>query len=114
MSINFGGWVGKCKYTGKVNIQNGPHGQGTAVGEDRYRYVGTYKDGSFAKGKVFYPSGALYYEGEYSGGKAHGTGTLFNPDGEVLTGRWEEGYLYDGTVTYPDGRVRKRVNGNWV
>ena len=58
----------KCKYTGEVNIQNGPHGQGTAVREDGYRIEGTFKDGSLVKGKAFDRSGALLYEGEFSGG----------------------------------------------
>ena len=104
----------KCKYTGEVNIQNGPHGQGTAVGDYGNRYVGTYKDGSFAKGNMFYPSGDLYYEGEWSGGQWHGMGTRFDSDGAVQTGRFERGWLFDGTMTYPDGRVTKRVNGKWL
>ena len=107
--------MGECKYTGQVNDQNGPHGQGTAVDEDGYRCEGTFKDGSFAKGKAFYPSGALYYEGEYSGGKLHGMGTRFDSDGRVLTGRFEGGLLFDGTaVTCPDGTVGKVVNGKWL
>ena len=103
----------KCKYTGKVNIQNGPHGQGTAVRENGYRYEGLFKDGSLAKGKWFNSSGALFYEGEFSGGRRHGMGTWFHPDGTVDTGRFEEGGLFDGTRTFPDGTVRKAVNGKW-
>ena len=104
----------KCKYTGEVNDRNGPHGQGTAVGEYGYRFEGTFKDGSFIKGKWFRPSGDLIYEGEWLGGWAHGTGTMFGSDGEVHTGRWEVDILQDGTQTYPDGRVEKVVNGKTV
>ena len=73
LSIDFGGNMGTCNYTGEVNAQNGPHRrQGTAVGEDGYRCEGTFKDGSGwlgqAKGKAFNRSGALWYEGEWSGG----------------------------------------------
>ena len=52
--------MGKCKYTGEVNDQNGPHGHGTAVRENRYRFEGTFTDGSLVKGKMFDLSGALY------------------------------------------------------
>ena len=110
--------MGKCKFTGGVNIQNGPHGQGTAVNEYgwRYRYEGTFKDGSLVKGKQFF-SGALHYEGEFSGGTRHGMGTEFHPDGYVDTGRWEKGQgLVDGTRTFPDGTVYtgRYVWGNLV
>ena len=104
----------KCKYTGGVNIQNGPHGQGTAVGEDGWRYEGIFKDGSLAKGKMFDQSGALRYEGECSGGKQHGMGTMFLSNGDVCTGRFKEGFLFDGTLTSPDGTVWKVVNGKYV
>ena len=104
----------KCKYTGEVNDRNGPHGQGTAVDEDGWRYEGTFKDGSLVKGKRFDKSGALRYEGEWSGGKFHGMGTWFGSDGEVQTGRYERGDLADGTQTYPNGTVRKYVNGKWL
>ena len=104
----------KCKYTGEVNIQNGPHGQGTAVSENGYRYEGTFKDGSLVKGKRFDLSGALEYEGEYSGGYYHGMGTWFCPFGTVQTGRFERSTLFDGTQTSPYGTVRKVVNGKWL
>ena len=97
--------MGKSKYTGEVNIQNGPHGQGTAVSEKGSRFVGTYKDGSFAKGKMVTASGALRYEGECSGGMPHGMGTW--SDGVVETGRFVGGVLFDGTRTSPDGTVKK-------
>ena len=106
--------MGKCKYTGMVNIQNGPHGQGTAVGKDGYRYEGIFKDGSLVKGKRFDSSGALLYEGEWSGGRRHGMGTGFDSNGNVYTGRYEEGNLFDGTRTSPNGTVRKVVNGKFV
>ena len=101
----------KCKFTGEVNDRNGPHGQGTAVGDDGHRYEGTFKDGSLVKGKMFDLSGALQYEGECSGGKPHGMGTSFYSNGNVWTGRWEKGILVDGTRTFPNGTVRKVVNG---
>ena len=104
----------KCKFTGMANDQNGPHGQGTAVDEDGWRYEGTFKDGSLVKGKWFLSSGALHYEGEFSGGEQHGMGTTFHWDGDVDTGRHEEGRLVDGTRTSPDGTVRKVVNGKIV
>ena len=103
--------MGKCKYSGMVNDQNGPHGQGTAVREDGCRYEGTFKDGSFVKGKLLYSGGALYCEGEFSGGNLHGMGTRFWWGGDMETGRYEEGNLIDGTRTSPDGTVRKCVNG---
>ena len=106
--------MNKCKYTGQVNDRNGPHGQGTAVGENGYRYEGTFKDGSLVKGKMFEPSGALRYEGEFSGGTLHGMGTFFYLDGDVVTGRFEKGRFVDGTLTSPDGTVRKWVNGKWL
>ena len=106
--------MNKCKYTGQVNDRNGPHGQGTAVGEDGYRYEGIFKDGSLAKGKWFLSSGALEYEGECSGGEPHGMGTFFHSNGNVDTGRFEEGILVDGTRTSPNGTVRKVVNGEYV
>ena len=107
--------MGKCKYTGQVNDQNGPHGQGTAVCEVGYRYEGTFKDGSLAKGKWFNSSGALRYEGEWSRGERYGMGTEFHSDGGVDTGQYERGRLVDGTWTSPDGTtVRKCVNGKWL
>ena len=92
---------------------NGPHGQSTAVGVG-WRCEGTYKDGFFAKGKAFNLSGALGYEGEWSGGKQHGMGTGFWLTGEVATGRYERGDFVDGTRTSPDGTVIKVVNGKWL
>ena len=106
--------MGKCKYTGQVNDRNGPHGQGTAVDESGWRYEGIFKDGSLAKGKWSLSSGALWYEGECSGGERHGMGTRFDPNGDVYTGRFEEGHLVDGTRTSPDGTVIKWVNGRWL
>ena len=102
----------KCNYTGEVNDQNRSHGQGTYVGKD-HRCVGTFKDDSLVKGKLFDESaaGALRYEGEFSGAQ---TGTLFREDGEVMTGRWGRNRLIDGTVTHPDGTVIKHVNGKVV
>ena len=96
-----------------VNDQNGPHGQGTAVDEDGWRYEGTFKDGSLVEGKEFTSSGALRYEGGFSGGNLHGIGTRFNSGGDVDKGRFEECDLFDGTRTYPNGTVLKCVNGNW-
>ena len=104
----------KCKFTGMVNDQNGPHGQGTAVREDGFRYEGTFKDGSLVKGKWFIPSGALWYEGECSGGERHGMGTLFDPHRNVYKGRFERGNFVDGTMTSPEGRVITVVNGECV
>ena len=135
MSVDFPLW-GKCKYTGEVNSRDQPHGLGTAVVSNGWRFEGTYQDGSLVTGKMFMRDGSLMYEGEWKGGRAHGTGTAFNRDGTVLTGRWEEnsfkdgtctfpdgtaetgryeeGSLIDGTVTCPDGRVVQVVNGERV
>ena len=85
-----------------------------AVDKVGYRYKGIFKDGSLVKGKWFYPSGALWYEGEWSGGQWHGMGTRFDANGDVYTGRHEQGRLFDGTLTRLDGTVRKRVNGEWL
>ena len=105
---------GKCQYTGEVNSRDQPHGLGTAVEEDGWRYEGTYQDNSLVTGKRFGPDGFLAYEGEFKGRRYHGTGTEFYRDGTVATGRWEEGSLIDGTYTFPDGEVVKYVNGKEV
>ena len=106
--------LGLCQYSGEVNSRDQPHGYGTVVRGDGYRYEGTYQDGSLVTGKEFRSDGSLEYEGEWKGGWAHGTGTWFYRDGTVRTGRWEESRLIDGTITYPDGRVVKVVNGERV
>ena len=113
--------MGKCKYTGEMNAQNGPHGPGKAVSGNGYRYEGTFKD-SLVKRKEFYPYGALRYEGklalryegEFSGDRYHGMGSRFGSGGEVSTGRYEEGGFIQGTGTYPDGMVVKVVDGKFV
>ena len=136
-SVDIPNW-GKCQYSGKVNSGDQPHGYGTAVESDGWRYEGTYQDGSLVTGKQFRPDGFLRYEGEFKGGLSHGTGKQFRPDGfleyegewkggrihgtgtafhrngSVLTGRYEKDELIDGTRTCPDGRVEKYVNGKAV
>ena len=113
MSVDFPFW-GKCEYTGEVNSCDQPHGYGTVVRGNGYRYEGTYQDGSLVTGKLFYLDGSLEYEGEFKGGRRHGTGTEFDRNGRVFTGRYEENTLIDGTCTYPSGRVEKKVNGKWA
>ena len=113
MSVDFPG-LGKCEYTGEINSCDQPHGYGTVVRGDGYRYEGTYQDGSLVTGKLFWSDGFLDYEGEFKGGRRHGAGTVFHKDGMVETGRYEEGRLKDGTVTFPSGRVEKFVNGERV
>ena len=85
------------------------------MGDDGDRYEGTFKDGYLVKGKAFIRSGALLYEGEFSGGTYHGMGTRFHLNGDVDTGRFEKGVGFvDGTRTRPNGTVRKFVNGKWL
>ena len=112
-SVAFPNW-GTLQYTGQVNTLYQPHGLGTAVNGDGYRFEGTFQAGSLVTGKTFRPDGALWYYGEFKEYWWHGMGTGFGPDGTVLTGRWERDDFKDGTATHPDGRVVKYVNGKAV
>ena len=114
MSVVFPG-CGLCQYSGEVNSRDQPHGLGTAVREDGWRYEGTspgwfpcYGEGVQA-GRIPRVRGREWKEGQW-----HGMGTRFCPDGTVDTGRWEEDSFKDGTETHPDGRVVKYVNGKRV
>jgi len=100
------------------------HGHGTFFGEDRSKFVGEFKEGSFYKGTMTHPDpynekfigtfkDGHYGEGTltYNGRKYEGTfkdgyfheGTLTFIDGRIFTGEYDYGHMEKGAMTFPDG-----------
>ncbi|MHC1689596.1 MAG: hypothetical protein AB9833_02080 [Bacteroidales bacterium] len=79
-------------YTGQVNEESAPDGQGQFVWKNGDKYEGTFTNGQITgKGTFYYANGDMIYEGDFVNGLKHGTGTFV----------WESGQneitTYDGT-----------------
>ncbi len=85
-------------YTGEVNEDDKPHGQGTEYNADgTIEYEGEWKDGwKHGQGTLYREDGTKWYEGEWKDGLMHGQGTQYWPDGRILY----EGEFKDGKPVY--------------
>ena len=80
------------------------HGHGTFFREDRSKFVGESKEGSFYKGTLTHPD--PYNEkfiGTFKDGH-YGEGTL-TYNGRQYEGTFKDGYFHKGKLTFTDGRI---------
>lgn len=105
-------------YSGEVDEEGLPSGQGTLREEDGHEYQGEWWRGKpNGRGKRYRKDGTLVYEGECKDGKEHGLGkSYYFYDGTLLyDGEWKDGtwnglgkyYRRDGTLCY-EGEFRDR------
>lgn len=93
---------GDGNYTGYVDSEGQPHGQGKCVYSDGSIYNGTWDHGYWhGHGRLDY-SESEYYEGDFCDGFLEGRGTMYYEDGSSWTGIWKEGSEWDGYGTVYD------------
>lgn len=79
--------------------------KGAYTTENRYKYVGKFKDGKILIGTATYSGGARYV-GEFKNDEPHGQGTFIYPDGSKYFGQYKDGKRHgEGTLTYSDGKT---------
>lgn len=101
---------GQRKYTGYVDNNDKPQGEGTTIFKTGDKLTGYYNDGDPVRGKMIYVNGNTY-TGEFNRWLRHGYGKLDWSQGSVI-GNYFEGYfmndscaLQPGKMTYIDGRL---------
>ena len=78
--------------------------KGAYTTENRYKYVGKFKDGKILIGTATYSGGARYV-GEFKNDEPHGQGTFTYSDGSKYFGEWKAGKGHgQGIKTWKDGR----------
>ncbi len=105
-------------YTGYVDSENEPHGQGRCIYSDGCVYEGDWNHGYWhGRGRLDYNENE-YYEGEFYDGYIEGRGTMYYEDGFSWSGIWKEGQewngygtSYDENFTYVGELVEHKCNG---
>ena len=89
------------------------HGQGTSIWADGDKYEGGWKEGKkHGQGTYYYSDGKKKYEGEWKEGKPHGQGAFFNSMFKWnYEGGWKEGKKHgQGEIVYRNG---EKYEGEW-
>lgn len=92
-----------------------PHGRGTMVFSDGFKYTGEFYEGNFhGQGTLTGPDG-FKYVGSWQEGVPSGWGYYEFADGTIIEGTWRdyENSLGSVTTTYPDGSVETGQIINW-
>jgi len=95
----------KAGYTGGVNDQGEPHGEGCLTKEDGTCYQGHWVDGK-RNGwfDIHYPSGQTSYRGYIKDDQREGYGEFKHSTGQVYSGHWRQGIYHGiGTLTEQNG-----------
>ena len=93
-------------FTGEVNADGKPHGQGVMRHADLVVYEGQFRDGKYHGHGIFRWESGEVYEGEFENGASHGRGVLRYPDGKVYEGQFRGGDPSGhGILRHPDGSV---------
>lgn len=77
---------GNQKYMGEVNANDRYHGKGRAFYySGKIAYEGEYRENKFnGIGMMYYTDGSLAFQGEFLNNMKHGIGRVFAPDGSVM------------------------------
>ena len=84
-----------CNYLYSGQMKDGfPHGEGTAIYNNKAVYTGTFKKGfrHATNGKYIEPDGTIF-EGNYMDDVRNGRGKLVKTDGTVFEGVWKDGKI---------------------
>ena len=96
-------------YSGEVNDDGQPHGQGVMIarrnGRDISRYEGGFRDG-LPHGQGIKTWRGSRYEGEWRDGKEHGRGVMDSGTEGRYEGEWQDGKEHgQGIEIFPNGAV---------
>lgn len=83
----------KVAYIGEF-LNDQYNGEGIIYNTDSQmpKFIGKFKRGKYAEGKLYSENGSLLYEGEFKDGKYHGKGILYNEDGSIeYEGKFKKG-----------------------
>ena len=94
-------------YTGQLNIEKKPHGEGTYSYTNSNVYRGKWKDGLYhGEGTYDFYTGVTY-KGEWSEGKRHGKGTVTWKNGDKFIGSWKDGELHGRGIWISKAGMKK-------
>ena len=66
------------------------------------------------EGKMYFESGNLKYQGNFSNGKYDGAGTLYNQENKIYQGNFKEGSKHGQGTSYYENSGEKEYDGYWI
>ncbi|MCM8526846.1 MAG: hypothetical protein NE327_10040 [Lentisphaeraceae bacterium] len=97
-------------YTGQLNQEKKPHGDGAFSYTNSNVYRGNWKDGLYhGQGSYEFYTG-VSFKGEWLEGKRHGKGLLTWKNGDSLLGVWSNGQLQGKAIFTPKQGIKMTLN----
>ena len=104
-------------YTGQLNLEKKPHGEGTFSYTNSNVYRGKWNNGLYeGEGTYEFYTGVVF-TGEWKDGKRHGKGLLSWKNGDRFAGTWVNGVLNGDAVWAPKKDLKKSLvfhNGEYI
>ena len=97
-------------YTGQLNLEKKPHGDGAYSYTNSNVYRGQFKDGLYhGEGSYEFYTG-VSYKGEWQEGLRHGKGLVTWKNGDRFAGTWKEGKIHGKGIFVSEKGIRKEMS----
>ena len=97
-------------YTGQLNLEKKPHGDGAYSYTNSNVYRGQFKDGLYhGEGSYEFYTG-VSYKGEWNEGVRHGKGLVTWKNGDRFAGTWKDGKIHGKGIFVSEKGLRKEMS----